>query len=97
MRTLYAISMILFGWIMYVAIVPAKAQTPEVDVALILLTDVSGSINDDRYEIQKKGIVDALRSKDFQYVLRQSITGKFAIAYVEWSDAGQQKSLGQVS
>jgi hypothetical protein len=69
----------------------AVTQVP-VDVALILLVDVSSSVNVERYAIQKSGIVQALRSPEFAHVLKNSITGRFALNYIEWSTL--QKSFG---
>ncbi len=60
-----------------------------VDTALVMATDVSASIVDDNYNLQKKGIAQALTGKEMKRVLDSTI---FSINYMEWSS--KQWALG---
>lgn len=71
---------------------PVRAATP-VDVALVLVTDVSRSIDDGEFEIEKKGYAAALTSPDVVAAIRGGITGAIAIAYLEFASAGEVKTV----
>ncbi len=64
----------------------ALAESPEADVALILAIDVSGSVDDDRFNLQREGIADALDSDDFAQLLSGGAHQTIEIAVVEWAE-----------
>lgn len=67
---------------------PARADN--VDVLLVLAADVSRSIDDGEFELQRKGYAAALGDPR---VLRAIINGphqSIALSYIEWSDAPEQ-------
>ena len=55
-----------------------------VDVALVLAIDVSGSITDANWRLQRDGIAAALESGDFAAALGAGQIGRTAIAVVQW-------------
>ncbi len=62
-----------------------------VDVMLVLAADVSRSITDEKYELQRKGYAAAMSDPE---VLRAIATGsnrRIAVAFVEWAGSGSQK------
>jgi hypothetical protein len=65
----------------------AAAGRTEVDLELVIATDVSGSI--DRYEayLQRKGISDAFRSREVANAIRMGGLGRIAVVYMEFSSA----------
>lgn len=65
-----------------VAVGPAAAE--EVDVELVLAADGSGSIDDDELALQRRGYADAIRSPEVLDAIRSGLTGRIAIAYIEW-------------
>ena len=67
---------------------PASAVT--VGLELVLLIDVSGSVNDSEYALQKGGYVSAFQSAAVQNAILGSVGGAIAVTYVEWSGAAQQ-------
>jgi hypothetical protein len=71
----------------------SSAQTieMEVDVALVLAVDVSGSMDPDEQQLQRDGFAEAFRSDDVHDAIRRGALGRIAIAYFEWSGATQQK------
>ncbi len=68
--------------------VPALAQTgaggPEVDTALVLAADSSGSIDADEFALQKEGIAQAIADPRVLDAVRSGPHRRIAIAYVEW-------------
>ncbi len=66
-----------------------NAQTA-VDLELILLTDVSGSVSTTEYNLQKTGYVSAFQDPAIQAAILGGALGKIAVTYVEWSSASNQ-------
>src|SRR3954465_10626993 len=65
---------------------PAPAQTP-VDLQLALMVDASGSVNQTRFELQKRGYVAALRNKQVLDAVQSGPNGSIAITLVQWTGA----------
>ena len=61
-----------------------------VDVELVFLADSSGSIDPGESAFQRMGHAEALVHPDVLSAIRQGITGRIAVAYVEWGDAAHQ-------
>ncbi len=67
-----------------------------VDMELVLLADVSGSIDSQEFDLQKKGYADAFRDADIIAGITDTRNGKvgaIAVTLVYWSE-GQLQSLG---
>jgi hypothetical protein len=62
---------------------PAAAQT-RVNTALVLLIDVSGSVSNDEYDLQRIGLADAFRDAAVIETIWNS--GALAVTVIEWSD-----------
>lgn len=75
---------LLFGLASLVC-VPARAQAP-VGVALILLVDVSGSVDDNEYEMQRTGIANAFRDPQVVRAISSQPHSTIAATVVMWSD-----------
>ncbi len=58
----------------------------EVDLALVLAVDSSGSVNQQRFEQQRNGYADALISKQVLSAISSGEHRRIAVAYFEWSD-----------
>jgi hypothetical protein len=66
--------------------VPVSAHAGEpVDVALVLVSDVSRSIDDSEFEMQKKGFSAAFQDPRVQAAIHNGATGAIAVAYVEFA------------
>ena len=73
---------------------PAAAQDrKEVDVALVLAIDISGSIDPDEARLQRQGYVDAFTDPVIVKAILSGNHGRIAVAYFEWSDSWVQKLL----
>jgi hypothetical protein len=63
---------------------PSRGATP-VAVQLVLAVDVSGSVSQDRFELQRQGYVAAFRSPAVLQAIRSTATGSIAVAMVQWT------------
>lgn len=73
---------------------PAAAQEPkEVDLALVLAIDISGSIDPDEAKLQRQGYVEAFTDPVIIKAILGGNHGRIAVAYFEWSDSWVQKLL----
>jgi hypothetical protein len=73
-------------------IVSAPADQP-VSVALVLAVDVSTSINDERFRLQRQGYADAFRHPAILDAIRTSEHRRIAVTYFEWSGANHQRVI----
>jgi hypothetical protein len=77
-----------------VAALPVRAQDKkDVDLALALAIDISGSIDPDEAHLQRQGYVDAFRDPVIVKAILGGANGRIAVAYYEWSDSWMQKLL----
>ncbi len=73
-----------------VAVRPAGARAETVDVLLVLAADVSRSIDDGEFELQRKGYAEAMTDPR---VLRAIAGGRhhaIAVTFVEWAGPAEQ-------
>ncbi len=64
-----------------------------VDVALVLVTDVSRSIDDSEFDLEKKGYAAALTSKEVLAAIQGGVAGAIAVSYIEFASAGEVKTV----
>ncbi len=57
----------------------------EVDLLLIIATDVSGSVSHNEAFLQRKGVADAFRHRDVITAIESGSLGRIAVAYIDWS------------
>jgi hypothetical protein len=63
---------------------PARAQT-QVDLQLAFMVDASGSVNQYRFELQKRGYIAALRNPRVMSAILGGRTQSIAISMVQWT------------
>jgi hypothetical protein len=65
----------------------AQAGRPrtQVSVHLVLAVDVSGSVNEARFELQREGYAAAFRSQAVLQAIRSTGTGSIAVAMLQWT------------
>ncbi|HXW24641.1 MAG TPA: DUF1194 domain-containing protein [Xanthobacteraceae bacterium] len=68
---------------------PARAQTP-VDLQLVLAVDVSGSVNQIRFELQRDGYVAAFRNARVLDTIRSGPHQAIAVTMVQWTGPALQ-------
>jgi len=68
-----------------VACSKAAYSSDDVDVALILVVDISGSIDAAEYELQKNGIVSAFMDKSVKLAIKNGAIGKIKVSIIEFA------------
>jgi hypothetical protein len=71
---------------------PATAQTA-VDLQLALMVDASGSVNQTRFELQKRGYVAALRNPRVLQAILGGRTQSIAVTMVQWTGPFLQRQV----
>jgi hypothetical protein len=86
------------GWLLAVllgsalaAAQPAAAKS--VDLALVLAVDVSGSVNNERFELQRRGYAEAFASREVMDAIAAGENHAIIVTLVEWSGAGHQRQV----
>src|SRR5436305_15232872 len=72
---------------------PAQAQTEALattDILLVLAVDASGSVNQTRFELQRRGYADAFREPQVINAIRGLSTGSIAVTMVQWTGPAMQ-------
>src|SRR5258708_1854956 len=70
---------------------PAARAAEEVDLLLVLSSDVSRSIDAPKFKLQRDGYAAAIVNPRVIQAIRSGALGKIAISFVEWSGVGAQK------
>jgi hypothetical protein len=70
-----------------------RARADDVDVALVLVTDVSRSIDDSEFKLEKDGYTSAFTSQKVLDAIRGGPTGKIAVAYVEFASSFEVRTV----
>lgn len=89
---------VLFGFFAALP-APAAAQAQkaargiEVDAELLLMVDVSGSVDEEEAKLQRSGYVDALKDPMVVRAIQAGPLGRIAVAYVEWADQTFQQTI----
>ena len=73
-----------------VASAPARAQE-QVDLLLVLASDVSRSVDTRKFQLQREGYAAALSNRRVVEAIQSGPHGKIAICFVEWSGATSLK------
>jgi hypothetical protein len=66
------------------------AGAQNTDLLLVLAADVSRSIDEGEFELQRKGYAAALTDPRVLAAIRGGTNGTVAVCFVEWSGAGEQ-------
>lgn len=69
----------------------AAQSTSACRLALVLALDVSSSVDDREYELQRKGLAAALLSPEVRHAILRGAPGYVTLAVFEWSGERQQR------
>jgi Protein of unknown function (DUF1194) len=86
-----ALASVLVGLVAFVPAAPAHAE--DVDVALVLVTDVSRSIDDSEYKLEKDGYTSAFTNEKVVEAIQGGPIGKIAVAYVEFASSFEVRTV----
>ena len=73
------------------AIRAVSAADVAVDAAIVLAADVSRSIDDGEFALERRGYAEAVQSQKLIDAISTGQHGAIALAYVEWAGEGEQK------
>ena len=82
------------GFLIFAAIaaIPATASAADkVDLLLVLAADVSRSVDNDKFQLQRDGYAAAISDPRVLDAIRSGRTGRIGVTFVEWSGAGAQQ------
>ena len=71
----------------------APVRAEDVDVALVLVTDVSRSIDDSEFKLEKDGYTGAFTNPRVLEAIRGGPSGRIAVAYVEFASNFEVKTV----
>jgi len=71
----------------------AAAAARTIDLALVLAVDVSGSVNAERFELQRQGYAKAFASREVIDAIASGENRTIAVTLVEWSGATHQRQM----
>mgnify|MGYP001221665255 CR=1 FL=1 len=91
MRALRAVLTLIFIGLVPVPMAASAAE--KVDLLLVLAADVSRSINQERFQLQREGYAAALADPRVLDAIRSGRRGHIGVAFVEWSGEGNQRVL----
>jgi hypothetical protein len=76
---------LIAGAVLLVLAAPGAARASEVDLQLVLAVDVSGSVDNDRFELQKRGYAAAFRDRRVLQAIRSSPLQAIAVTMTQWT------------
>ena len=77
--------------VLLAALLPLRAETRAVDVALVLAIDISASVSADEHSLQMAGIAAALQSPEVREAIQSGPNRRIAIAVTQWSGLRVQR------
>jgi len=77
----------------FIAAMPAARAAENVDLALVLVSDVSRSIDDSEFKLEKDGYVTAFTSKEVIDAIHGGSIGAIAVAYVEFASSFEVRTV----
>ncbi len=84
----------LFGFSVAIVLLfgsAAARAAEEVDLLLVLSSDVSRSVDAPKFKLQRDGYAAAIINPRVLQAIRSGALGKIAVSFVEWSGIGAQK------
>src|SRR5690242_2940838 len=73
--------------------VAGGVEARQVDVALVLAMDVSASVNDERFQLQRAGYANAFNDPTVIAAVAAGRQHAIAVTLVEWSGATHQEQV----
>jgi hypothetical protein len=71
--------------------IPAAFAVEQVDLLLVLSSDVSRSVDHPKFLLQREGYASAVSNSQVLDAIKSGPNGKIALSFVEWSGYGAQK------
>ena len=76
---------VAFLLVLWMTLPPVAARAQQaVDVALVLLADGSGSIDEEEFRLQREGYAEAIESPEVLAAIRSNPHQRIGVVFVEW-------------
>src|SRR5690242_9037236 len=72
---------------------PAAAEDEQVDLLLVLAADISRSVDDKKFRLQRDGYASAIADPRVVRAMQAGAFGRIAICYMEWASDQDQKVI----
>ena len=72
-----------------IAVLPAMTRAETADVAIALTADVSRSIDDEEFQLQRQGYAAAVTNPRFVQAIQSGPRGAVALCFLEWAGPDQ--------
>jgi hypothetical protein len=82
---------VLLAVLTLLAVQPVARAADEVDLLLVLASDVSRSVDQPKFQLQRDGYTAALNDPRVIDAIQSGAHRRIALCFVEWSGAGAQK------
>jgi hypothetical protein len=86
-----AVGAALLSFVVAARSVEAGGAPVAVDAAVVLAADVSRSIDDGEFVLERRGYAEAIESQRLLDAISTGRHGAIALSYVEWAGEGEQK------
>jgi hypothetical protein len=73
----------------------AKAAAETVDLAVVLAADVSRSVDDDEFQLQRQGYAAAVTDPRVLRAVANGQHGAIAVCFIEWSGSDEQQVVAE--
>ena len=77
--------------LLMIAGVPLARAAEQVDLLLVLAADVSRSVDQKKFQLQREGYAAAITDARVLKAITSGTNGRIAVSFVEWSGVGAQK------
>lgn len=81
---------VVFGWLIAVTGSSLRADDVQVDLALVVALDCSGSVDEDEFALQMQGLALAFRRPETIDAIAQGGLQRIAVSVVHWSGTKEQ-------
>jgi len=83
----------VLGAAVLLGLMPAAYAGQAVDLALVLVTDVSRSIDDSEFELEKEGYATAFTNPKVIAAIKGGMVGSIAVAYIEFASSYEVRTV----
>jgi hypothetical protein len=91
MRTVRILLLLILAGV--AAVPAATAAAEQVDLLLVLAADVSRSVDNAKFQLQREGYAAAISDPRVLDAVRSGRNGRIGLTFVEWSGVGSQRVL----
>lgn len=91
LRTVLILFVLVFAGLMTPAGRNKAQAADQVDLLLVLAADVSRSVDEPKFQLQRSGYANALTNPRVLEAIRSGPNGRIAVIFVEWSGVMSQK------